>query len=72
MSKKDRMADRTPIPPSMGPIFGGEGKGHFRWSGKLVWKSIWNEHKIIAWSHWPYVTPNDYQNIVFDEAVSLR
>ena len=42
-----------PIPPSMGQF------------SKLVWTSIWNEHKVIAWSYWPCMTPNDYLNIVF-------
>ena len=42
------------IPPSTGPIFG-KGMGHFRMSGKQTLKSSWNEHKIIVWSHWPYM-----------------
>ena len=53
-------------------FFCGEGTNHFRSFSKLVWKSISNEHKIIAWSYWPCVTPNDYVNIVFHLAVSLR
>ena len=74
MSKKDKMADgipegsACPIPPSMGQFFPG-GDGSF---SRLVWKSIWNEHKIIAWSCWPCMTPNDYLSIVFHQAVSLH
>ena len=30
--------------------FCGEGTGHFKSSGEQIWKLIWNEHKIMAWS----------------------
>ena len=52
VQKKDKMADRTPRrlcvshSSSMGPIF-----AEIRLSGEQIWKSIWNEHKIIAWSY---------------------
>ena len=71
MSKKGKLVDGTPRrlcmshSPFNGAVFCGEGMGHFRSFSKLVWKSIWNEHKIIAWSYWPNMTPNDYLNIVF-------
>ena len=61
MSEKDKMADGTPWKlcvshsPFNGDDFCREGMGHFRSSGKQTWKSIWNEHKIIVWSHWPYI-----------------
>ena len=32
-----------------------EGAGYFMLSGEQIWKSIWNEHKIIAWSYWLYI-----------------
>ena len=41
--------------PFNGAGFCGEGKDYFRSSGEHTWKSIWNEHKIIAWSYWPYI-----------------
>ena len=58
--QEDKMADGTPRrlcvshSPLNGADFCGEGTGHFRSSGELTRKSIWNEHKIIAWSCWPY------------------
>jgi len=72
MSKKDKMVGGTPkrlcVSHSSfnGADFRGEGTVHFRSFGEQTWQSIWNEHKIIAWSHWPY---NDYLNIVFDTVV---
>ena len=41
--------------PLNGADFCGKGTGHFRSSGELTRKSIWNEHKIIAWSCWPHI-----------------
>ena len=35
--------------------FRGERTGHFRLSGDQTWKSIRNEHKIIAWNCWPCI-----------------
>ena len=78
MSKKDKMGDGTPRrlcmshSPFNGAVFRRKGTGYFRSFSKLVWKSIWNEHKIIACSYWPYMTPNDYLSIVFHLAVSLH
>ena len=43
-------------PPCNGADFASRGRaGHFMSSCKQIWKSIRNEHKIIAWSYWPYV-----------------
>ena len=59
--KKDKMAAGLPRRRCVShPYFNGanffwEGKGHFGSSGEQIWKSIWDEHKIIAWSYWPYV-----------------
>ena len=58
--------------PFNGADFCEEGTGHFRSSGELIWKLIWNERKIIFGSCWPFIMPKDYLNIVLDEAVSLR
>ena len=45
VQQKDKMADGTP--------------GEFRSSGEQIWKLIWNKHKIITWSYWPYISmPN--------------
>ena len=67
------MADRTPTAPSMEPIFWGGGQG----SSQVVWQTglevdLERTQNYCSDGHWPYMTPNDYQNIVFDEAVSLR
>ena len=35
--------------------FCGKGTGHFRSSVEQIWKSIWNEHKIVAWSGVTYL-----------------
>ena len=52
-----------PIPPSMWQFFAGRGRvisGHLaNWFGNRF-----GTNKIIAWSSWPYMTPNDYLNIV--------
>ena len=45
---------RVPFPLN-GADFCGEGMGHFKSSGEKIWKSIWNECKIIAWIYWPYI-----------------
>ena len=42
-------------PSSPGADFCVEGTRYFRSSGEQTWKSIWNEHKIILWSYWPYI-----------------
>ena len=42
-------------PSSPAADFCVEGTRHFRSSGEQTWKSIWNEHKIILWSYWPYI-----------------
>ena len=59
MSKKDQMVgteflENCSCPSFPGADFCGEGTPHFRSSGEQTWKSIWNEHKIILWSYWPY------------------
>ena len=75
--QEDKMADGTPRrlcvshSPLNGADFCGEGTGHFRSSGELTRKSIWNEHKIIAWSLGPMKTANNYLNTVFVDVVSL-
>ena len=28
---------------------------NFCWEEKGQWQSIWDEHKIIAWSYWSYI-----------------
>jgi len=78
MSKKYKMKDVTPRRLCMshfffnGTNFWREGTGDFRLSGEQIWKSIWNEHKIITWSSIGSIsTPNDYLNTVFDDVVSL-
>ena len=43
-----------PMAAWMGPIWR-RGGVHFKSSGEQIWKSIWNEHKIVAWSFWPYI-----------------
>ena len=63
--EKDKMADKTPrrlcvshSPLQWWPIFAWRGQiisGHLRSSGEQTRKLIWNKHKIIAWSYWPYV-----------------
>ena len=57
-----------------GANFCGEGTGHFRSSGRQIWKLIWNKHKIVAWSYGPYIYTkiHDYLNMVFDDPVSLH
>ena len=58
---KDQMVDRSlrrlcvSHSPFNGADFCREGTSHFRSSGKQIWKAIWNLHKIIAWSYWPYI-----------------
>ena len=80
MSKKGKTADGSPrrlcvlYPPFNGAYFAVRGRVI---SGCLANRfenfPISNEHKILAWSYWPYIsTPNDYLNTVFDDAVSLR
>ena len=79
MSKKDKMADRTPRRlcvshfPFNGANFDGEGMGHFRLSGKQAWKLIWNERKIIVWSYWPYIYAEWLSNLysIHSDVVSL-
>ena len=57
MPKKDKMVDGAPRklcvshPHFMGLILARRGRS----SGEQTWKLIWNEHKIIAWSYWPYI-----------------
>ena len=55
----DQMADGISrnclCPSSPGADFCVEGTCHFRSSEEQTWKSIWNEHKIILWSYWPYI-----------------
>ena len=59
--KKDKIADDSPTRRlvSHSPFSWGrfllEGDGYFRSSGEQIWKSIWNKHKITAWSYWPYI-----------------
>ena len=61
MSKKDKVTDGNPgefyvfHSPFNEADFWAEGTGHFMWSGKQLWKSIWIEHKIIACSYWPHI-----------------
>ena len=61
MSKKDKMVDDAPRrlckyhPHLNGANFCGEGTSHFRSSGGQIWKLIWNEQKIVAWSYGPYI-----------------
>lgn len=61
MPKKNKMVDGAPrrlckYHPSLnGADFCGEGMGHFRASGGQIWKLIWNEHKIVAWSYGSYI-----------------
>ena len=38
--------------PFNGAYFCRAGTDHFRSSGEEIWKSIWNEQKVIAWSYW--------------------
>ena len=59
--KNDKMADGLPWRRYVshshfnGANFCWEGKGHFGSSGEQIWKSIWDEHKIITWSYWSYI-----------------
>ena len=63
VSKKYKLANGTPRSfacPIMAPLQWGwfcvEGAVHFMSSScEQIWKSIRNEHKIIAWSYWLYV-----------------
>ena len=63
VSKKYKLANGTPRSfacPIMAPLQWGwfclEGTVHFMSSScEQIWKSIRNEHKIIAWSYWLYV-----------------
>ena len=60
-----------PISPFNGADFCGERTGHFRSSGEHIWKSIWNEHKIITWSIWPYIYAEWLLNF-FRRGITLR
>ena len=42
---------------------------NFCWEEKGQWKSIWDEHKIIAWSIGPISAPSDYLSTVFDNVI---
>ena len=44
-----------PTAPFSGADFCGKGTDHFRSFGIQIWKSIWNDHTIIAWGYRPYV-----------------
>ena len=48
-----------------------EDKAQSRSSGEHIWKSIWNEHKIITWSIWPYIYAEWLLNF-FRRGVTLR
>ena len=78
MSKKDRMADRTPRrfcvfhSPFTGTNFYGEGMGHFRSSGQQTWKWIWNDTKLLRGVAGPISTPKGYLNTEFNAVVSLH
>ena len=64
--EKDKMADGAPRtlcvshPRLNAADFCGEGTSHFRSSGGQIWKSVWNEHKLIGWSYWPQVNTDRY------------
>jgi len=47
------------------------GDGSFQVVCEQIWKSIWSEHKIIAWSLGPMKKANNYPNTVFVDVVSL-
>ena len=75
MSKKDEMVDGAPRglykyhPRLNGVDFYGEETGHFRSSGRQIWKLIKLLHGVIG----PISTlNNDYLNTVCDDAVSLH
>ena len=77
-SKKDKMVDGSTRGPCVfhSPVnrvdFCREGTGHFRSSGEQIWKSIWNEHRIILRRVIrPISTPNDRRNTVFYNVISL-
>ena len=78
MSKKDRMADRTPRKfcvshsPFTGTNFYGEGMGHFRSSGQQTWKWIWNDTKLLRGVAGPISTPKGYLNTELNAIVSLH
>ena len=64
--KKDKMADGHPWrlcvyhSPFKGADFCEERTGNFRASGKQIWKSVWNEHKLLRGVIRPISTPNCY------------
>ena len=55
LKKTDGSPRRRCVSHFHGANFCWEGKGHFGSSGEQMWKSISDEHKIIAWSYWPYI-----------------
>ena len=75
--QKDKMVDRTPrrlcifYSSFIGSNFCREGTGHFRLSGKQIWKSIWTNTKLLQGVIGPVSTPNDSLNTVFNDVVSL-
>ena len=53
-------------PPSIGLIFCGEGTGHFKSSGSV--SRFVSNTKLFCAVIGPITTPNDYLNVVFDDA----
>ena len=72
VQQKDKMAGGTPRKLRMSHSVGNGtwnvanfcrvGTGHFRSSGKQIWKSIWGEHKIIAWSYSAHIYAESVSN----------
>ena len=61
LRRKKKMADGSPTrrcmshSPFNGADFCEEGTGNSRSSGEQIWKSIWNEHKLLRGSYLPYI-----------------
>ena len=75
--QKDKMVDGTPrrlcisYSSFIGSNFCSKGTGHFRLSGKQIWKSIWTNTKLLQGVIGSISTLNDYLNTEFNDVVSL-
>ena len=77
LQHKEKMVEETPrrlcisYSSFVGSNFCSKGTGHFRLSGKQIWKSIWTNTKLLQGVIGPISAPNYYLNTVFNDVVSL-
>ena len=77
LQHKEKMVEETPrrlcisYSSFVGSNFCSKGTGHFRLSGKQIWKSIWTNTKLLQGVIGPISAPNYYLNTVFNDFVSL-